>query len=72
MFNFHHIWVSVASIDCAIPGGYTEIAAEAEVSVRFRLGAEEPYSRLVMEMTFTEGRWLAERVRVEALEGQMP
>ena len=65
-------WVSVASIDCAIPGGYTEIAAEAEVSVRFRLGAEEPYSRLVMEMTFTEGRWLAERVRVEALEGQMP
>ena len=65
-------WVSVASIDCAIPGGYTEIAAEAEVSVRFRLGAEEPYSRLVMEMTFTEGRWLAERVRAEALEGQVP
>lgn len=65
-------WVSVASIDCSIPGGYTEETAAATVSVKYRLGAEEPYSRLVMEMRFGDGQWLAERIFIQTPEEETP
>lgn len=54
-------WVSVASMDCAIPGN----SDHATVSVKHRMGGEEDFVFLTMELTRSGDRWQAVRIGLE-------
>lgn len=56
-------WVSISAVDIAVDGGLDP--ASAVVSVRHRLGGEEPAGCLIMELSRQDGRWLARSVRLE-------
>lgn len=66
-----YAYVSISNIhyDYTVWSGYKgheeEAPASASVSVQYRLGGEDSYSCLAMEMLYQDGRWLAERIGIE-------
>lgn len=66
-----YAYVSIANIsyDYSVWSGYKgheEMVPEsAAVSVQFRLGGEDSYSYLTMEMVYRDGKWLAEWIGIE-------
>ena len=66
-----YAYVSIANIsyDYSVWSGYKgheeEVPEAATVSVQFRLGGEDSYSYLTMEMIYQDGAWLAEWIGIE-------
>lgn len=66
-----YAYVSIANIsyDYSVWSGYKgheeTVPESAAVSVQFRLGGEDSYSYLTMEMVYQDGKWLAEWIGIE-------
>lgn len=66
-----YAYVSVSDISCdyTVWSGYEgheeEVPESASVSVQFRLGGEDAYSYLTMEMFYQDGAWLARWIGIE-------
>lgn len=66
-----YAYVSVSNISCdyTVWSGYEgheeTVPESAAVSVQFRLGGEDSYSYLTMEMVYQDGKWLAEWIGIE-------
>lgn len=66
-----YAYVSIANIsyDYSVWSGYKghaeTVPENATVSVQFRLGGEDSYNYLTMEMVYQDGEWLAEWIGIE-------
>lgn len=55
-------WVSIASIDYSVSNGTADTVI---VSVKHRMGGEDSYTFLTMEMTYLDGQWKAYWIGLE-------
>ena len=66
-----YAYVSISSIHCdyTVWSGYKEnhdeVPESAVVSVQYRLGGEDSYCYLTMEVLYQDGRWVAEWIGIE-------
>ena len=66
-----YAYVSISSIHCdytvwsGCKENYDEVPESAVVSVQYRLGGEDSYCYLTMEVLYQDGRWVAEWIGIE-------